>query len=63
MCDIDSFIPLSPLLHGTKYRQTTENTHRSVLLFSQKRVASEVTFPQQTHVVRHPAYIARGIKQ
>ena len=33
MCDIDSFAPLSPLLQGTKYRQTTENTHRSALLF------------------------------
>ena len=63
MCDIDSFAPLSPLLQGTKYRQTTENTHRSALLFSQKHVAFEVTFPLRTHAVRRPAYIARGIKQ
>ena len=45
MCDIDSFAPLSPLLQGTKYRQTTENTHRSALLFSQKRIPSRRAQP------------------
>lgn len=45
MCDIDRFAPLSPLLQGSKYRQTTENTHRSALLFSQEHSPSRRAQP------------------
>ena len=63
MCDIDSFAPLSSLLQGMKYRQTTENTHRSVLLFSQEYIPLRRAQPSASHTVRCPTYIARGIKQ
>lgn len=63
MCDIDSFAPLSPLLQGTKYRQTTENTHRSALLFSQEHSPSRRAQPSASHDVHRPTYIARDIKQ
>ena len=63
MCDIDSFAPLSPLLQGTKYRQTTENTHRSALLFSQEHSPSGRAQPSASHAVHRPTYIARDIKQ
>ena len=63
MCDIDSFAPLSSLLQGTKYRQTTENTHRSALLFSQEHSPSRRAQSSASHDVHRPTYIARDIKQ